>query len=253
MQIDPNDPRYEIIVDHDGKRRKILRDGATISYPVRFMDSIQRDIAQRGYFADARSARVTAADGTSMGLHKPGYRIARENLTGDAGDAASHILNAARRETARQYALYDEQKSREYLTPSGVGEKQFGGSQVDDPCMCSNEYFSEEFASHGSMQKHPTLGLICVPLGRRVDEAQTYPTEADRAQDGIRRRREQLRDPQGREAGTEEEEEGMETQNEPGHPVNTGDVCALQQDHAAKMASLYDALDAETTNRWRTP
>lgn len=259
--IDANDPRYEFVTGLDGKRKRIQRDGTTVTHPAYFMDSVERQYG--GFrFADVRPARITALDGGTgvNSLNRPGFRVLgemQETGSGDFLDAAAHVANNARQAVrdARK-ALYDEydlQKSREYLTPTGSGEKQAIGSKPGDPCMCSNEFFPDDFASPGSMQKHSTLGLICVPNGRRVDEAKTYPTEAQDA----RRRRKQLRDPQGRESGTEEEVE--ETQNSTERAgfgsanVSHDSVRALQQRHAQIMDRLY-AEDAQSlANRWRTP
>jgi hypothetical protein len=214
------------------------------------MDSVQREVAQQGYrFADARPVHGTAADGTSVGLHKPGFRVARENLTGDSADAAAHIINNARQRTAEHYQLYDAEKSREYLTPTGAHNMR--PAAVGSVCAVQGPEFPLDFGSEGIMQMYRGK-LTCVPINPRSDEDR----DTARAQDGIRRRRKQLRDPQGREAGTEEGEEEPEataTHYEPDRPVNTGDARVLQQKHAARMGQLYDALDAELTNRWRHP
>ena len=215
------------------------------------MDSVQREVAQQGYrFADARPAHVTAADGTSVGLHKPGFRVARENLNGDSADAA-HIINNARQRTAEQYQLYDAEKSREYLTPAGAGAHNMRPAAVGSVCTVQGPEFPLDFGSDGTKQMYRGK-LTCVPINPRSDEDR----DTARAQDGIRRRRKQLRDPQGREAGSEEGEEEAEataTRYEPDRPVNTGDARVLQQKHAARMGQLYGALDAELTNRWRNP
>ncbi len=249
--IDANDPRYEIVLDADGRRKRIVRDGVTMTFNVSLMDAVQRDVATRGYhFTDARPTRITALDGGTgvNSLNRPGFRVLGEmpeTGSGDFLDAEAHVANNARQAVfAARRALYDEydlRKSQEYLTPTGSGEKSMIGSREGDACMLNG--------FPGTLRKGSDGKLRCIP----IDGAAAGYSPAVDAQDGIRRRRKQLRDPQGREAGTEEEEEGMETQNELRQPVNAGDVRALQQDHAARMAKLYDALDVETTNRWRTP
>jgi hypothetical protein len=84
----------------------LLKDGHSFSVPHRMLDSYQRDVAQHFYprpkdstaFPRRRGTFVTAADGGTFGLHRPGFRL-------PAGDQA--LRDAADEEIADAYALYD--------------------------------------------------------------------------------------------------------------------------------------------------
>jgi len=70
-------------LDADG----VLRDGFSVTVPMTMRDDLtplQRSVALNGL----HDARVTDADGTTAGLHRPGYRIV------DAKDARAAVERA---------------------------------------------------------------------------------------------------------------------------------------------------------------
>ena len=86
-------------LDEDG----ILRDGFSVTVPMTMRDSmtpLQRSIAQNA--ARLHDARVTDADGGTLGLHRPGYRVADNAAMRDAKQQAldeyeNWLTNAWRR------------------------------------------------------------------------------------------------------------------------------------------------------------
>jgi hypothetical protein len=95
----------------------VLRDGHRFRVPTRMLDGYQHDVAQhfqkrgRPRFQDStafprRGSRtfVTAADGGTMNLHKPGFRLADG---GSGGDAALRDAVAEESELARGRYLHE--------------------------------------------------------------------------------------------------------------------------------------------------
>jgi hypothetical protein len=92
----------------------LLKDGHVFKVPHRMLDGMQRDIARRSQQSRAsdstafprRGGRtfVTAADGGTMNLHKPGFRVADG---GSAGTKALRDAVADERERARDRYLHD--------------------------------------------------------------------------------------------------------------------------------------------------
>jgi hypothetical protein len=159
--------------------------------------------------------RVRDASNTPLGLHRPGFR----RLI----DAADHAaLTAAK---AKAYAAYDAEASRAYLTP------EFGGS---DPARTGS-------GSKGPRQE-PPLGSPCTRNGfpgtwARNAAGQMYcdiRASAGRA-DAKARLRSRL-DP---DADDDED--------------NSRSVAQAASDHQQRMARIYDALDQELREAWRTP
>jgi hypothetical protein len=83
--------------DDDFDENGILKDGHHYRVPLKMCDSMQRDIAK--HFQ--RRSFVTAADGSTMGLHRPGARIAA------GGDRATRDAIAAEAQRARDQYDYD--------------------------------------------------------------------------------------------------------------------------------------------------
>jgi hypothetical protein len=86
--------------DDDFDENGVLKDGHSFRVPIRMMDSMQRSIAK--HFEQTRPKLVTAADGATMGLHRPGYRI---ETGGNANDRLVRDVNRYARDCA--YDRYD--------------------------------------------------------------------------------------------------------------------------------------------------
>jgi hypothetical protein len=83
------------------------------------------------------------------------------------------------------------------------------------------------------------------------DAYETEVTNAWRGDDA-RKKKLQARDPQGREAGTLEEEDEDVTDARP--PVrDSRTLDQVRHDHQVKMAAIYDLHDEEQRNAWRKP
>ena len=267
MQIDPTDDRYEIITDHEGRRKRIVRDGVRVTVGMRFMDSVQRKVAQSGYhFADvaaARPARITTLDGGTgvNSLNRPGFRVfgeMKETGSGDVFDAVAavsnynhQVMHDARQVAYDQYTadLQNAYKNPPGLTPVGEGENQVIGQREGDACSLNG--------FPGTLRRGADGRLRCIP--DEGADAAGYSPAVD-SQDGLRRRRKQLRDPQGREAGTEEgEAEFEETQNTTERAgfgsanASRDSVSALQKRHKQIMEPIYSEDAQSLANRWRTP
>lgn len=128
MQIDQKDPRFEIIVDREGRPRRIVRDGQSVGRHMMLMDAApprQRWSSVRDAFADAR---IAGADGHN---HRPGFRTAFEDGSGSALDAAGHVLNNSRRTVADAYSAYDAEKAAEYKQSKGLGSGRQSDPHVE--------------------------------------------------------------------------------------------------------------------------
>ena len=101
--------------DNDFDERGLLKDGRTFRVPIQMMDAVQRSVArhfQRRKHAQGSAAFprpesrtfVTAADGGTMGLHRPGWRLP---AGGHAGDKALRDSYADESERARDLYIYD--------------------------------------------------------------------------------------------------------------------------------------------------
>jgi hypothetical protein len=91
--------------------RGLLRDGARWRVPMRMMDAMQRAAAAGAALGPrdspqfprtARGPWITALDGGTAGLHRPGWRI---ETGGKRGDQLMRV--GARRDRAILYAIYD--------------------------------------------------------------------------------------------------------------------------------------------------
>jgi hypothetical protein len=83
--------------DDDFDENGVLKDGRSYRVPLKMCDSMQRSIAKH---FQHRSI-VTAADGSTMGLHRPGARIA------SGGNRAVRDALAAEAQRARDQYEYD--------------------------------------------------------------------------------------------------------------------------------------------------
>jgi hypothetical protein len=101
--------------DDDFDERGLLKDGHRFRVPIKMMDAIQRSVARhfqrRQHPQDSaafprpeRRTFVTAADGGTMGLHRPGWRLP---AGGHVGDKALRDSYADESERARDLYIYD--------------------------------------------------------------------------------------------------------------------------------------------------
>ena len=126
---------FETVIGKDGKPKRvsspkngnmldILQDGERVR--VSFFDAM----AARGEFTGARSQftdmRITDADDTPLGLHRPGFRV-----------AAGNQMHDAKRALADAYRAYDQERESAWVNPNsdvGAGESQFIGARENDLC-----------------------------------------------------------------------------------------------------------------------
>jgi hypothetical protein len=94
--------------DDDFDENGLLKDGRTFHVPIKMMDSYQRDVAR--HFGKRQRSLVTAADGSTMGLHRPGARIA------DGG------YRALRDEAERERDRYIHDISNAWRKPNNVAD-----------------------------------------------------------------------------------------------------------------------------------
>jgi hypothetical protein len=126
-------------LDEDG----ILRDGFSVTVPMAMRDGLtplQRSVALNGL----HDARVTDADGTTAGLHRPGYRIV------DAKDARAAVERAHdeyRRELTNAWRGGSERDAREY--PASAEGKQ---------CTVRGYKYRDHFGAPGTV-----VNGECVP------------------------------------------------------------------------------------------
>jgi hypothetical protein len=248
---------FEIITTRDGRRVRILRDGARYRVGgVQMMDS-----------ARARPRITDGAGKTGTGLHQPGFRL----LSNDAAAAAK----------ARAYAAY-EQSLRDAWRGDAVGEDEVGAV-----CTVRNGEFPLDFGSPGHIRMYkgkPT----CVPDNprRKADAKRRRRDEDDdddvvkRTSDVRRRRTDAAADKDYPEcAGTglddnleecqvchgegtvpadNESDEAETFENTQTHHEGLGarhtdsrSIKQMMRDHQNKMADVYDELDQELSETWR--
>jgi hypothetical protein len=203
---------FEIILDVDGRPRKILRDGHRARVPLMLRDgvnpsltSLQRAVANRSALSDSELSSC-----------RPGFRY------GQRSAADRQAMSDAK---AKAYQQYDAEIGRAYLTP------EFGGS---DPRLTG-------FGSNGPRQE-PPLGAPCTRNGfpgtwARNAAGQMYcdiRSSAGRA-DAKARLRSRL-DPDADEEQEREQQTSVEQ---------------AASDHQQRMAQIYDALDEELAEAWR--
>jgi hypothetical protein len=117
------DDNFEVIINADGRRKKILRDGHRVRVPLMLRDSanpaltpLQHAVASRQQLSDAELASC-----------RPGFRYGQRAMS----DAK-----------ATAYQLYDAEIGRAYLKPLGFG---------NDPALTG-------VGSHGPRQEPPAGG-----------------------------------------------------------------------------------------------
>jgi hypothetical protein len=210
---------FETVLDHNGRRVRILKDGGRYRVPLMFRDginpsltSLQRSVASRHQLSDAELASC-----------RPGFRYGARTVDRQA-------LSDAK---AKAYALYDAEISRQYLMPEGfggdppiIGAGSHGpiGQREGDVCTVRGPEFAESFGSPGHLRlRHGQL--VCVP-----DNA------GDAQRDATARRARP--DP---DADADEDDDDRRS------------VAQAASDHQQRMARIYDALDQELAEAWRKP
>jgi hypothetical protein len=118
--------------------------------------------------------RITSADASTLGLHKPGWRIETGGNTRD-----QLVCDGAALDRAELYRLYDEAKATEYLTPSGTGEREFVGTREGDTCTIDG--------FQGRLRRDENGKLRCFPDARgdstvRDERQAAYQEYQDRIQ-----------------------------------------------------------------------
>jgi hypothetical protein len=246
---------------NDVDEHGVVRPGGRIRVPVLMMDSmdkIQQQVAA-DYVADR--PRVRAFDGTDAGLHRPGARVlANDDLR------RGHV-----RDMAEIYSRFDAEKSQEFRgDPGGAyyqgGSGELRGSRPGDPCTL-NGYPGTLVEEDGKLVCRitgRTDGAAMSAYARRQEEEEESEEEEDRrnreddpddrddCQDGVKKK--QLRDPYGREAGTEEvveETQAGEERNVRRDVPDRKSLDQLRRDHAAEMQREYAARDAASSQAWK--
>ena len=97
-------------------KRGLIRDGQRLRFPMFAMDSIQKAIARS-------NVRVTDGGGGTVGLHRPGFRIA---------DEGKHQTS----DVMRAYAEHEQYLNDAWKTLSFGGNSSSGqqGQREGDPC-----------------------------------------------------------------------------------------------------------------------
>ncbi len=152
---------FETIIDADGRRHRVLKDGHRARTPMYLMDAQQRQVAynKKRALADAeirRHKHVVDAQG-SLRLNKPGFRYLQSVTT-----AQHELYDAALEEVAIARQEYLDAQSSAYRTPAPASSPTgFGscghnrGAQVGDACTIDGWA--------GTMQIDETGELVCVP------------------------------------------------------------------------------------------
>jgi hypothetical protein len=110
-----SDDDFETVLDHNGRRVRILKDGGRYRVPLMFRDginpsltSMQRSVASRHQLDDQELASC-----------RPGFRY---------GQRPAADRQAMADAKAKIYAQYDAEISRQYLTPPGLDPRTGAGS-----------------------------------------------------------------------------------------------------------------------------
>jgi hypothetical protein len=199
---------FESVIDADGRRKKILRDGHVLRVPLMLRDSanpaltpLQRAVASRRQLSDAevRSSR-------------PGFRYGSR----PASDRQA------------MYDAYDRGIADEYLKPLGFGT---------DPALTGT-------GSQGPRQEPPEGG-VCTRDGfpgvwRRGDDGKMVCdiAAARRNADAKARLRSRIDDP-------DEDDEEDEDNGDDERTDDRRSVAQVAADHQRSMQRLYDERDRE--------
>jgi hypothetical protein len=148
---DNDDDDFELI-----NGRKVLKDGRTLHVPMTRMSMMDGlDEVQRAVARDAEKHRVTDANGSTLGLHRPGFRVSDVFATD---------------ERRRIYDGYDAELRDAYKMT-----KEFVGQREGDLCTING------FPGH--LHRDANGRLTCVPDVRRdgmQDERQAAYAEYTR-------------------------------------------------------------------------
>jgi len=229
------DGSFKTIIDHTGRRRRVLRDG--MRYRARgllMMDSQPRDMRP-----PARRSLVRDGYNRPHGLSQPGFRRLNES---DMPVLAREALANARQRTADSYAEYDRILRDSWRNPNpGLG----------------GDHSSTGVGERGSTGA-PGRQIEGTPL---TDDG--WPSVFRRGRDGDadrRRYEEGPRDEDDDNADNDREETEQEiNQNTATHPESSGPLhgvdatsfAQMMRDHQNKMVDIYRQLDHELTQKWR--
>ena len=146
--------------DDEKSLDKVLRDGDRLRIPMRFMDSMQRDIGQH----------FTTAKITDGHLNRPGFRTLADTAATDA-----RLLDA-RKQADEAYAERDLWLQRAYLDAGQTGATI--GQREGDICTCRGPEYPLDFGSPGHL-KMLNGKLVCTPDQPRSRSAPTRPPRTD--------------------------------------------------------------------------
>jgi hypothetical protein len=241
---------FETIIDIDGRRKKVLRDGHVARVPMYLRDSKPNPTLSATQQAIAASRRqLTDAELRSC---KPGFRFANK-------DAA--LRDAKAEAKAKVYAAYDAAISSAYLTPpTGVGSANLRGAQEGDVCTVRGPEFPDAFGRPGHMRMRNGQ-LVCVPDNNACDAAAATNEEAtcpDCGGDGEINGQICQRCGGSGEIGDHGDNEDdivveVETNTE-GSGRNRTDnrsVNQIMRDHQTRMSKLYADIDRDLAEQWR--
>ena len=169
------------------RKRSVLPDGGRLRVSLDMMDSVQRQIA--------RPNIVDGNGDNGLALNRPGYRIVTDAY--------------ARDEVRRAYWEVEQANINAWRGNDTTGNLR---SRPGDKCTCRGREFPDYQGAPGHLDQEGT----CVPDDliealrlMRGDQAGTQEgprSSEDDPDTRRRRRRAQYRDPEGREAGSEDEE-----------------------------------------------
>jgi hypothetical protein len=208
-------------LDHNG----IIRDGVTARTSLMMRDGInpaltalQRSVASRHQLSDQEVASC-----------RPGFRYPR------SGSRAA----ADRQALVRLYDALDAELSQAYRTPpsfgsdpriTGAGSHGAIGQREGDVCTVRGPEFAASFGQPGHLRMHHGK-LVCVPDNvRDISHSRS---------DAKARRRSRIDDPDEDE---DDDDDGDDRT-----------VAQASADHQARMQLIYDELDSELREKWRTP
>jgi hypothetical protein len=211
---------FEIVIDADGRRKKVLRDGARLRVPMFLRDGQPNPTLSPTQAAIAANRRQLSDQ--ELASCRPGFRFA---------------TTARRDAKAEAYALYDAEVSNMWKTGfggdprlTGAGSQGAIGQREGDICTVRGPQFPDAFGSPGHLQRR-NGELVCVP-----DDGD--PAAARRSSDAKARLRARV-DPDADEDEDDDDERVS--------------VAQASSDHQQRMAQIYDALDQELREAWRTP
>jgi hypothetical protein len=184
------------------KHKEILGDKEILRIPMSIMDAVPR----------TKLAKLD--DGLFPPEHRNGYRVNKSSLTDDA-----------KAKRAALYDSYDKELSTAYLKDDAATEnawrEDYPGASEGDICTVRGSGYPNDIGSAGHLELQEGR-LVCVPDAPKS------------ATDAKRRKKTQLRDPEGREQGTEESEEDL-------------------SDARSARDAAYAAYEKDLTSAWKQP